>query len=187
MPESDDSRNEAWRQRLTDFETGKILPWWKQPAHGLNTFLMRAATRLGDGWSWAIVAPWVLWRLGWKVGFQLAWRGTAVGLTSVLVYKLLKTRFNRPRPFESNHLEPLQAPPDRFSFPSGHAMNNLSISIYVGHFMPQLLSVLLPLAVLVSFSRIYLRVHYPSDVLVGAVLGMLIGTVFPLLPLFSHL
>ena len=177
----------GWKRRLTAFETGKILPWWKQPASGFNAFLMRLATRLGDGWLWAAVAPWVIWQMGWHSGFALAWRGTAVGLTSVAIYKVLKNRFNRPRPFERNNLQPLSSPPDKFSFPSGHTMNNLAITLYAGHFLPQLLPILLPLAVLIAFSRVYLRVHYPTDVLIGAALGMLVGTVFPHLPVFSTL
>jgi undecaprenyl-diphosphatase len=183
MPQRDD----GWKRRLTTFETGKILPWWKQPAHGFNTFLMRAATRLGDGWIWAVVAPWVVWRLGWEKGLALAWRGTTVGLVSVVVYKILKNRFNRPRPYHRNDLEPLSAPPDKFSFPSGHTMNNLAISLYVGYFLPPILPILLPMVVLIAFSRVYLRVHYPTDVLVGALLGLLVGSLFPHLPVFSSL
>ncbi|MEN9309840.1 MAG: hypothetical protein RL173_3772 [Fibrobacterota bacterium] len=177
----------SWKRRLTAFETGKILPWWKQPSHGFNAFLMRAATRLGDGWVWAGVAPYVVWRMGWQTGFALAWRGTAVGLISVAIYKLLKSRFNRPRPFERNQFSPLSSPPDKFSFPSGHAMNNIAITLYAGHFLPELLPVLLPLAVLIGFSRVYLRVHYPTDVLIGAGLGLLVGTVSHYMPFFSSL
>ncbi len=180
-------QQDGWKRRLTAFETGKILPWWKQPSHGFNAFLMRLATRLGDGWLWALVAPYAVWELGWKTGFALAWRGTAVGLTSVCLYKVLKNHFNRPRPFHRNDLQPLLSPPDKFSFPSGHTMNNLAITLYVCHFLPQILPILLPLAVIISFSRVYLRVHYPTDVLIGAAIGMLLGTGFPYLPLFSSL
>lgn len=182
-----EDKEEEWKRRLTAFETGKILPWWKQPANGFNSFLMRLATRLGDGWIWAIAGPVVILAIGPRRGAALAWRATTVGLVSVCVYKILKSRFNRPRPYENHGLEPLSAPPDKFSFPSGHAMNNIAVTLYIGHFLPQALSILLPFAVLVSFSRVYLRVHYPSDVLVGASLGLLIGETFPHIPIFSSI
>ena len=84
-------------------------------------------------------------------------------------------------------MQPLLAPPDKFSFPSGHTMNNLAIAIYAGSFFPPLIPAILPIVVLVAFSRIYLRVHYPTDVLIGAVLGLAVGSIFPHLPLFSSL
>jgi undecaprenyl-diphosphatase len=133
------------------------------------------------------VAPSILVAIGPRRGLALAWRATAVGLVSVCIYKFLKSRFNRPRPYENQGLEPLHAPPDRFSFPSGHAMNNIAVALYIGHFLPPALSILLPFAVLVSFSRVYLRVHYPSDVLVGATLGLLIGEIAPHVPHFTSI
>lgn len=175
-----------WKERVTEYETGKILPWWRLPAHGFNSFLMRLATRLGDGWMWTVLGPAILWQAGWKDGFQLAWRTGIVAVSSVLLYKFLKNRINRPRPFDHNaDVEALSAPPDRFSFPSGHTMNNLAVAIYLGHFLPALLPFLLPFAVLVGFSRIYLRVHYPTDVLMGALLGSGIALLFLKIPIFA--
>lgn len=177
---------EDWKDRVTDYETGKILPWWRTPAHGFNSFLMRATTKLGDGWIWTVLGPAILWKAGWHDGFQLAWRTGIVAVTSVLLYKLLKNRINRPRPFDHHmDVEALSAPPDRFSFPSGHTMNNLAVAIYLGHFLPALLPFLLPFAVLVGFSRIYLRVHYPTDVLMGALLGSGISLLFLKIPIFA--
>lgn len=190
--EKDDKKSDPsqddWTDRVTQFETGKILPWWGQPAHKVNSFLMRAATRLGDGWMWTVLGPAILWKAGWKDGFQLAWRTGIVAVSAVLVYKFLKNKINRPRPFDSNRsVEALSSPPDRFSFPSGHAMNNLAVALYIGHFLPALLPWLLPFAVLVGFSRIYLRVHYPTDVLMGALLGSGIAFIFLKIPVFAHL
>jgi len=179
---------EDWKDRFTEYETGKILPWWRQPAHGFNSFLMRGATKLGDGWIWTVLGPAILWNAGWRDGVQLAWRTLTVALVSVVLYKILKNRINRPRPFDRNAaVEALSRPPDRFSFPSGHTMNNLAVAIYLGHFLPALLPFMLPFAVLVGFSRVYLRVHYPTDVLVGALLGSGIALVFLKIPVFLHL
>jgi len=181
-------QQDDWTDRVTEFEKGKILPWWRQPANGFNSFLMRTATRLGDGWMWTVLGPAILWNAGWRDGLQLAWRTGIVTVTSLLLYKFLKGQINRPRPFDRDaSVEALSKPPDKFSFPSGHTMNNISVALFLGHFLPQLLPFLLPFAVLVGASRVYLRVHYPTDVLMGGLLGSGIAFLFLKIPLFGHL
>ena len=62
--------------------------------------------------------------------------------------------------------------PDPFSFPSGHAAAATAVATSVGLARPTLAPVLLPIAALVSYSRVQLRVHHLSDVLAGAALGI---------------
>ena len=78
----------------------------------------------------------------------------------------------RERPY-INHGDILcgTAPLDRYSFPSGHTLHAVSLTIMLAHFEPLLLPIALPFAVLVALSRVSLGLHYPSDVIVGAVIG----------------
>ncbi len=61
------------------------------------------------------------------------------------------------------------------SFTSSHATNNFALAVLVSHFYPVARPWLLLFASLVAFSRVYVGVHYPSDILGGAVLGTLIA------------
>jgi undecaprenyl-diphosphatase len=62
-----------------------------------------------------------------------------------------------------------------YSFPSIHAMNVFAAAAFLSTFYPRARSLFYLMAVLVAFSRIYVGVHFPSDVLCGAILGWLIG------------
>jgi len=58
-----------------------------------------------------------------------------------------------------------------YSFPSGHTTASFSMATVLSYYMPQLMIAFVFVALIVGISRIYLAVHYPSDVLVGIVLG----------------
>jgi undecaprenyl-diphosphatase len=86
--------------------------------------------------------------------------------------ELLKIVFARPRPYEVLQGVHYFMDVQNFAFPSGHATaaftGSTVIGVKYGH-----LALLLGLASLVAFSRVYMGVHYPSDVLFGAILGVL--------------
>ena len=91
-----------------------------------------------------------------------------------VVAQLLKRRFVRPRPhLVLDALAPLVPIPDEFSFPSGHACAAMAVAATLAVALPMLgaLSLLL-VALVVAASRVYLRVHFVTDVLVGMVLGL---------------
>jgi len=65
--------------------------------------------------------------------------------------------------------------PSSTSFPSGHSASAAAFSVAVGDALPTLKVPLRGAAAVVAFSRVYTGVHYPSDVLVGATVGALLG------------
>jgi undecaprenyl-diphosphatase len=85
---------------------------------------------------------------------------------------LLKNAFDRPRPPLVDHaVHPLVAVPHSYSMPSGHAATAFAAAVAVGLVHPRTRRPLLGLAALVAISRVWLGVHYLTDVLAGAALG----------------
>ncbi len=96
----------------------------------------------------------------------------AVGAIGVLVYKWLKSRTSRPRPYQARTAIHRGADPlDNFSFPSGHTLHAASFSILAIAYFPAAAWIVVPFGLLVAASRLVLGLHYPTDVLAGAVIG----------------
>jgi undecaprenyl-diphosphatase len=90
-----------------------------------------------------------------------------------LLYKLIKSSVKRDRPCAVlANIQHRVTPPDQFSFPSGHTAAAFVICTLICYYFPILIVPVLAWALLVGLSRIYLGVHYPTDILAG----MLIGT-----------
>ena len=95
----------------------------------------------------------------------------------VLCNGILKNLVGRIRPFDVNtSIQLLVARPHDYSFPSGHTAASFAAAVILFLQLPKKYGIpALILAVLISFSRLYLGVHYPTDVLAGAVSGTLIA------------
>lgn len=90
------------------------------------------------------------------------------------LYKIIKNSVKRLRPFARlQGISFLMAPPDQFSFPSGHTAAAFIVAIIIGYHHPVFTYPLYCWASLVGLSRIYLGVHYPTDILAGSVLGLI--------------
>lgn len=94
--------------------------------------------------------------------------------STVIIALVLKHIFRRPRPFDTHPaLKPLIPEPKDLSFPSGHAGSSFACAVVLLLHLPAPFGVLfLILASLISFSRMYLGVHYLTDILAGTGIGI---------------
>ena len=94
-------------------------------------------------------------------------------LITDLVTTGLKFLTDRPRPYIVEPEPPPLLPATLdLSFPSGHASTSFAAAAMLAWFIPRGAPILFVLAALVAASRVYVGVHYPLDVVVGAVLGL---------------
>jgi undecaprenyl-diphosphatase len=133
--------------------------------------LFVAVSRLGDGIFWYLLLL-LLPLIYGEAALKPAVRMAGVGVIGVLLYKCLKSRLVRERPYISLHgIVAGAAPLDRYSFPSGHTLHASSFTILAVTAFPALGWVLVPFALLVAASRLVLGLHYPTDVAAGALIG----------------
>jgi undecaprenyl-diphosphatase len=103
-----------------------------------------------------------------------------------IVVAILKFSIAEPRPviaLKNVHL--LVSEIDPYSFPSGHTTNAFALATVFGlnwkipifKRTVKLIWILIPIAAIVGFSRIYIGVHYPLDVLCGAIIGIILGVI----------
>ena len=143
----------------------------------------KAISRLGDGMLWygmMLVFPLVLGAEGFVVTALMI----LMAALGVVAYKQIKKRTVRPRPFVSyRSIKQGARTLDQFSFPSGHTMHEVAFTLLLVPLYPVLGLFLIPFTILTGLARIVLGLHYPSDVFMGAALGLFNATL--ILTLFS--
>ncbi len=153
-----------------------ILDYVRKHLHSLaGDLVMPFISALGSGgfiWICAIAA------FLYTERYRMTGISMAISLLMGLVVgsALLKPLFGRARPFAKKPgINLIVRAPRDSSFPSGHTLTSFAAATSLFLAERELGSAALVLAALIAFSRIYLYVHYPSDVLAGAVLGMGLG------------
>jgi undecaprenyl-diphosphatase len=103
-----------------------------------------------------------------------AWRlALAIGLTGLMTDRVIKPNVGRVRPFDAvADVRVIAVRPATYSFPSGHAANAFAGALALGRVVPAARPAWWLLAAAIGFSRVYVGVHYPLDVLGGAMLGL---------------
>lgn len=125
-----------------------------------------------------VLVLWMLVRGGHKARLCVLCLALALTLSDRILVEFLKPGFDRDRPcdlFEDVRL--LVRGPTSPSFPSAHAANIFAAMMVFGLFFRRSLWIGLPIATAVGLSRVYVGVHFPFDVLAGALYGCAVGAV----------
>ena len=139
--------------------------------HAHLTRVGRYLSKTGDGYLYLIIMGLLYWRNGLESPIL-----QAILLAFLIerpVYFVLKNGLRRNRPQAAlQNFRSIITPSDKFSFPSGHTSAAFMMATLLGYYLPPLMILLYCWATLVAFSRVVLGVHFPTDTLVGAILGI---------------
>ena len=161
----------AWIQEI---DWG-ILHWIHNTLQcGVLDFLMPKLTALGNGGAvWVVAAA--------ALTVSKKYRRYGIAMFAALVAGVLignvclKNLVARPRPCWLENVPLLIANPTDYSFPSGHTLSSVIGAAILTKANRKFGFAAIPLAALIAFSRLYLYVHFPSDVLASVALGTAIG------------
>ncbi len=137
---------------------------------------MRFFTHLGDyGALWIIIAVVMLmFKKTRKAGICLA---VSLVATAIIGNVILKNIFARLRPFVVANFPIIISHPGGYSFPSGHTSSSFAAATALSLHYKKYAAAFYIVAALIGFSRIYLYVHYPSDVAAGAIVGVAVAII----------
>jgi undecaprenyl-diphosphatase len=160
---------------LADYDT-RLFYWLFQFTSQQNCKWVRLLSKTGDGHLYVLT--------GITLSVFEPEHGSVFLFTALMayafelpIYLVLKKSLKRPRPCDFFHnLPAFVTPSDKFSLPSGHTAAAWLMASIVAHFYPAFAVLVYLWAGLIGLSRILLGVHYPSDVLAGASLGVIIST-----------
>lgn len=155
----------------------RILDWLNNYSNNFLTTFFQIITILGGELILIGIVGFIYYCIDKEKGEQIAF----VALTAVLLNNALKSVINAKRPLEYEGKEYLQKlPTDTVSatgssFPSGHSQNTATLytisSLYLKKKWFTIVSILL--IILVPISRLYLAVHFPTDVIIGTIIGLI--------------
>jgi decaprenylphosphoryl-5-phosphoribose phosphatase len=156
----------------------KLLRWLR--THGHSRGLEDAAVALGKAGNNALV--WVLLGVALAIVDSSRWKEWLVcallGPVAIGLNYAIKLLVKRPRPV-LEVLPPLGGAPSSLSFPSAHATSSFAVATAMVRVDPAMSAAFI-VALALSVGRPYLGMHYPSDVLAGALLGIVLGLIVPL-------
>lgn len=157
-------------RRLYLFLHRRVRASWLDP-------VMVTATAAGTkGAVWLALAAIVFLTTFHRAHEAALWSVAALTLAEAVVNLVLKPLVRRERPFRRHRrVRVLVRLPGPHSWPSAHAASSAAAAVVLTGWFPLISVGALPLAALIAYSRVYVGVHYPMDVVAGSVIGALVG------------
>ncbi len=142
-----------------------------------NCRFIKLISKSGDGHVYLLIGL-SLWTFDPLDGALFLYTALLAYAFELPLYWLLKSAFKRQRPCDMlrdfrSHIRPS----DKFSLPSGHTMAAFLMATLLSHFYPSIEIWAYCWASMIGLSRVLLGVHYPSDILAGGLLGLLVAMI----------
>lgn len=164
--------------KITEID-GQILIWIQEHIRtDILTPIVKAITYLGE-----MGGIWILFCVGFLIFPKTRRLGMACSLSLAMVFLvdnvIIKNLVARTRPYEVvDGLTRLVGKQHDYSFPSGHSGASFAVAWVMFREMPKKFGIpAVILALLIALSRLYVGVHYPTDVLVGTIMGIIMGII----------
>ena len=165
-------------QMLSNLDESILLWAHKSLSNPILDWIMPIITEQNN---WVIPTLLLIYFLGLKAGkrgrIALVLLIITLAITDSICAQILKPFFERIRPSHLNldGLNLLVSKGGKWSMPSNHAANVFALSVILSYFYEKAKLPLFSLAFIIAFSRVYVGVHYPGDVIAGSIVGYAIG------------
>ncbi|MEJ2045846.1 MAG: phosphatase PAP2 family protein [Reinekea sp.] len=165
-----------WLEPIHRFDLNLFRWCMARRRRELLTSLGRAVSKTADGYLY-VLFPALYALLDWPTNQSFLRAYVAAFCAERLIYFVLKNSCRRNRPEDAiGDFQSFIVPSDKFSFPSGHTSAAFLFTVLVASQFVALLLFLIFWAVCVAVSRIFLGVHFPTDTLIGALLGTTVAS-----------